>query len=140
MNRNENEAESFAGNFMAFGEEALFFEVPRRRSGSCHAAVASRFGRSIRKVWLHNPRPHPVDLARRQNCLRPGATAAAARIHRHHARPRYRKLPGVIRERAGVRYSVRGARHARAAPGDGVDATYRPESSHDLVRPHERAQ
>ena len=28
MNRNENEAESFAGNFMAFGEEALFFEVP----------------------------------------------------------------------------------------------------------------
>jgi hypothetical protein len=66
MNRNENEAESFAGNFMAFGEEALFFEVPRRRSGSCHAAVASRFGRSIRKVWLHDPRPHPVDPARRQ--------------------------------------------------------------------------
>jgi hypothetical protein len=30
MNRNENEAESFAGNFMAFGEEALFFEVPSR--------------------------------------------------------------------------------------------------------------
>ena len=29
MNRNENEAESFAGNFMAFGEEALFFEVPK---------------------------------------------------------------------------------------------------------------
>jgi len=31
MNRNENEAESFAGNFMAFGEEALFFEVPIRQ-------------------------------------------------------------------------------------------------------------
>jgi hypothetical protein len=28
MNRNENEAESSAGNFVAFGEEALFFEVP----------------------------------------------------------------------------------------------------------------
>jgi hypothetical protein len=28
MNRNENEAESFAGNFMAPGEEELFFEVP----------------------------------------------------------------------------------------------------------------
>jgi hypothetical protein len=28
MNRNENEAESFAGNFVAFGEEGLFFEVP----------------------------------------------------------------------------------------------------------------
>jgi len=33
MNRNENEAESFAGNFMAFGEEALFFEVPRNKVG-----------------------------------------------------------------------------------------------------------
>ena len=30
MNRNENEAESFAGNFVASGEEGLFFEVPRR--------------------------------------------------------------------------------------------------------------
>ena len=29
MNRTETEAESFAGNFMAFGEEALFFEVPK---------------------------------------------------------------------------------------------------------------
>jgi len=28
MNRNENEAESFAGNFVASGEEGLFFEVP----------------------------------------------------------------------------------------------------------------
>jgi hypothetical protein len=33
MNRNENEAESFAGNFVAFGEEALFFEVPSCRRG-----------------------------------------------------------------------------------------------------------
>jgi hypothetical protein len=28
MNRNGNEAESFAGNFVASGEERLFFEVP----------------------------------------------------------------------------------------------------------------
>jgi hypothetical protein len=28
MNRNENEAESFAGNDVASGEEGLFFEVP----------------------------------------------------------------------------------------------------------------
>jgi hypothetical protein len=28
MNRNENEAESFAGNFVATGEWGLFFEVP----------------------------------------------------------------------------------------------------------------
>ena len=28
MNRNENEAESFAGNFVASGEEGQFFEVP----------------------------------------------------------------------------------------------------------------
>src|SRR5258707_9014734 len=33
MNRNENEAESFAGNFVAFGEEALFFEVPLGEAG-----------------------------------------------------------------------------------------------------------
>ena len=40
MNRNENEAESFAGNFMAFGEEALFFEVPYS------------IGQGIRDGWL----------------------------------------------------------------------------------------
>jgi hypothetical protein len=28
MNRNENEAESFGGNFVASGEQKLFFEVP----------------------------------------------------------------------------------------------------------------
>ena len=28
MNRNENEAESFGGNFVASGEYKLFFEVP----------------------------------------------------------------------------------------------------------------
>jgi hypothetical protein len=28
MNRNENEAESFAGNFVVCGEYGLFFEVP----------------------------------------------------------------------------------------------------------------
>jgi hypothetical protein len=28
MNRNENEAESFAGNFVASSEEGLFFGVP----------------------------------------------------------------------------------------------------------------
>jgi hypothetical protein len=41
MNRNENEAESFAGNFVASGEEWLFFErdfpftenVPKARRG-----------------------------------------------------------------------------------------------------------
>ena len=38
MNRNENEAESFAGNFMAFGEEALFFEVPLIRFSVCQFA------------------------------------------------------------------------------------------------------
>ena len=68
------------------------------------------------------PDPTPLTPPAGKNCLRPGATAAAARIHRHHARPRYRKLPGVIRGRAGVRYSLRGARLARADPGDGVDA------------------
>src|SRR6516162_3752948 len=38
MNRNENEAESFAGNFMAFGEEALFFEVPFGHFQKCGEA------------------------------------------------------------------------------------------------------
>ena len=28
MNRNGNETESFAGNFVASGKERLFFEVP----------------------------------------------------------------------------------------------------------------
>ena len=28
MNRNENEAKSFAGNFVVYGEYGLFFEVP----------------------------------------------------------------------------------------------------------------
>src|SRR6516164_3257244 len=42
MNRNENEAESFAGNFMAFGEEALFFEVPSCRSGDNNAQSVAR--------------------------------------------------------------------------------------------------
>jgi hypothetical protein len=41
MNRNENEAESFAGNFMAFGEEALFFEVPYILQAS--SGIVSRF-------------------------------------------------------------------------------------------------
>jgi len=30
MNRNKNEAESFAGNFVASGEEGQLFEVPMR--------------------------------------------------------------------------------------------------------------
>ena len=33
MNRNENEAESFAGNFVVCGEYGLFFEVPFRHFG-----------------------------------------------------------------------------------------------------------
>ena len=42
MNRNENEAESFAGNFMAFGEEALFFEVPNRSSPNTGAGTTAK--------------------------------------------------------------------------------------------------
>jgi hypothetical protein len=34
MNRNENEAESFAGNFVVCGEYGLFFEVPLILSAS----------------------------------------------------------------------------------------------------------
>jgi hypothetical protein len=32
MNRNGNETESFAGNFVASDEQGLFFEVPLRLS------------------------------------------------------------------------------------------------------------
>jgi hypothetical protein len=34
MNRNENETESFAGNFAASEQRRLFFEVPLRRKGA----------------------------------------------------------------------------------------------------------
>ena len=47
MNRNENEAESFAGNFMAFGEEALFFEVPFCVSAAPNRAAGPRVSQLV---------------------------------------------------------------------------------------------
>src|SRR5438445_13681310 len=44
MNRNENEAESFAGNFVASGEERLFFEVPLKDIPSWRDTLVRREG------------------------------------------------------------------------------------------------
>jgi hypothetical protein len=50
MNRNENEAESFAGNFVASSEEGLFFEVPISCTLSDYAGV--NFGHDVVEVRI----------------------------------------------------------------------------------------
>ena len=55
MNRNENEAESFAGNFMAFGEEALFFEVPfsPKRVSALEDKTQRSSGSRPNSIWIN---------------------------------------------------------------------------------------
>jgi hypothetical protein len=69
MNRNENETESFAGNFAASEQQRLFFEVPTGRSNIDHkdtdgegagpfgAAAINRLCTSPFIVLLHHAAP-----------------------------------------------------------------------------------
>jgi hypothetical protein len=61
MNRNGNETESFAGNFVAPDDYGLFFEVPIRRPGasensqinlSTRSGCPSCWSPSTPRVWL----------------------------------------------------------------------------------------
>src|SRR6516225_1050834 len=61
MNRNENEAESFAGNFMAFGEEALFFEVPGNLF-ALHRSASIAVARPFYAFAVHPPQRVPAAL------------------------------------------------------------------------------
>jgi len=65
MNRNENEAESFAGNFMAFGEEALFFEVPlNMSSGGTLNEARANVGVALSNLIHSQPTQEKIDKAK----------------------------------------------------------------------------
>jgi ribosomal protein S21 len=60
MNRNGNETESFAGNFVASDEQGLFFEVPLRQ-----------FKRTISSSrYLTEHFPHRYRSARQRNRIK----------------------------------------------------------------------
>ena len=58
MNRNGNEAESFAGNFVVCGEYGLFFEVPSSILPLIISPIRRSFFASSTVVFCLHPRQH----------------------------------------------------------------------------------
>jgi hypothetical protein len=94
MNRNRNETESFAGNFVASDEQGLFFEVPRKRTQSTYlfGAVCPEGGagaalvlpacntEAMQLTWM---RWQPKSLRRSRYPLRPPQFSCLKAGHGH---------------------------------------------------------